>query len=652
MGVCNTIVFVTGSIRASTDGAFPVTQTSVAVTAIAHGWATPSIVAWSRSPRSLGGGRLGRRVALGRADGVSTGPEGLAAAGPELSAGEAPAGPGLDPSAVPHAAMTIARRATAAMPGQRRPAAGDPMGRHTRPMTGPVASAKDAQVDRAREVRRQDEALTFPLRRHGGEALHRQIERRIRAAIADGRLRPGVRLMGTRVLAGELGVARITVQTAYDQLIAEGYLSADGRRGTFIATDLPDHWAVGRGASSPGRSDSFPVLNPWAASSSVTAPVASSAATIELGPEWFGMETFDARGWERLLVQAWRELATDPDSPVATYVGPLGDKRLRAALADHLSVRRGVRCDADAIALTAGSTAAFAAIARTWLGPGRTCAVEDPGGAQIRRALAGAGARIVPVPVDDRGIRVDRLPSRADVVFVTPSWQYPAGGSLSLPRRLALLQWATEVGAVVIEDDCESELRYDGQPLPSLQGLASDGRVVYVSTFSKVLFPGLRTGYMVVPDMHRGPLLAALESGGRPPGAVEQRALALLLEGGGFHRHIRRLGAAYAVRRDAFTRALAAENVGLEVRRASAGGHLIVGILDERWTASALAAGLAESGIRMEPLSANRLLAAADDELVVYLGRHDATALSSVAGELGRLMRGRPPGTSFPTSPR
>src|SRR4029078_4503491 len=139
------------------------------------------------------------------------------------------------------------------------------------------------------------------------------------------------------------------------------------------------------------------------------------------------------------------------------------------------------------------------------------------------------------------GILVDDLPAAADAVFVTPSWQYPAGGSLSLPRRLALLRWAERVGAIVLEDDCESELRYDGAPLPSLQGLAPDGRVIYVSTFSKVLFPGLRTGYVVVPDRHRGTRLAALEAGGRPPAALEQRALALLLESGAFHRHVRRL---------------------------------------------------------------------------------------------------------------
>lgn len=489
-----------------------------------------------------------------------------------------------------------------------------------------------------------DETLASALDRDAVEPLHRQIERRIRAAIADGRLRPGVRLMGTRVLARELGIARITAQTAYDQLIAEGYLAVEGRRGTRVTTELPEPWFVPE-LPAAGVAERYPARNPWAASAAVTPPTESAAAPTELGPEWFGLETLDVRGWERLLVRAWRELAAEPDSAAATYTAPLGDRRLRATLADHLAVRRGVRCHADAIALTAGSTAGFAAIARTWLGPGRVCAVEDPGGEQIRRSLAGSGARIVPVPVDEQGLRIERLPTRADVLFVTPSWQYPAGGSLSLARRIALLRWATDVGAIVIEDDCESELRYDGAPLPSLQGLASDGRVIYLSTFSKVLFPGLRTGYMVVPDAHRGPLLAALEAGGRPPAAVEQRALALLLESGAFHRHVRRLRAVYAAKRDAFTRAIAAEGVALDVRRASAGGHLIIGIRDGSWTATALAAALAESGIRMEPLSANRLLDGPDDELVVYLARSDATALTRVASRLGELLRARPGST-------
>ena len=206
------------------------------------------------------------------------------------------------------------------------------------------------------------------------------------------------------------------------------------------------------------------------------------------------------------------------------------------------------------------------------------------------------------------------------------------------------------MGAVVIEDDCESELRYDGEPLPSLQGLAADGRVVYVSTFSKVLFPGLRTGYVVVQDVHRGPFLAALEAGGRPPAAVEQRALAMLLVTGAFHRHIRRLRAAYARRRDAFASAACRRDVSdwrFAVHRP--GGHLIVGIVDPcldrdeprelRWARPA-------SGSKHSV--GNRLLPARDDELVVYLSRPDGPALARAAAEMGRIVRlgPREPATS------
>ncbi len=484
--------------------------------------------------------------------------------------------------------------------------------------------------------------LASPLRPVDHDPLYRQIERRLRSAITDGRLRPGARLAATRVFARELGVARITVQTAYDQLVAEGYLEVRGRRGTRVATDLPDRGFAASMTPMVIATSRFPPLNDWASRAPVTSPAPGVSAPIELGPEWFGLDTVDRKRWERLLVRAWRELVGEPDSPAATYAGPLGDERLRSALADHLAVRRGVRCRPEAIVVTAGSTAAFGAIARTWLGPGRICVMEDPGGEQLRRALGGSGATIVPVPVDTQGIRVEALPSRADVVFVTPSWQYPAGGSLSLPRRLALLRWADETGAIVVEDDCESELRYEGQPLPSLQGLALDGRVIYVSTFSKVLFPGLRTGYVVIPDVHRGPLLAALEAGSRAAGALEQRILALFMESGAFDRHVRQTRATFSARRDAFARALAATGAGLEVRRSSAGGHLIVGILDPNWTATTLSGAMGELGIRVEPLSANRRLAGPDDELVVYLSRPDIPMLERAARSMGALVQAGP----------
>ncbi len=499
-------------------------------------------------------------------------------------------------------------------------------------------------IDRAKVAIADDghlDSLSAPLRRDDVDPLHVQLGQRIRSAIEDGRLRSGMRLSSTRRLARDLGIARITVQTAYDQLVAEGYLAVDGRRGTHVANDLP-HQGFGQPVRTEGVvAERFPVPNAWAPAAPITPPGDRPVTRFELGPEWFGLDSLDVRGWGRLLARAWRELASEPDSVATTYLGAIGDPRLRAALAGHLAVRRGVRCEPGSIAMTAGSIAAFAAIARTWLGPGRVCVVEDPGGEQLRRAIGGSGGRIVPVPVDDRGLRVDHLPKRADAILVTPSWQYPAGGSLSLARRLALLRWAADTGAIVIEDDCESELRYDGDPLPSLQGLAPVGRVIYVSTFSKVLFPGLRTGYMVVPSVHREPLLAAIEAGGRPPAAVEQRALAMLIESGGFDRHVRRLRSTYAARRDALVAALAEMGEGLEVRRAMAGGHLIIGIRDPRWTATDLAVAVLRDGVRVEPLSANRLIPGRDDELVVYLSRPGAATLVEAVRAIGRAMRTR-----------
>lgn len=472
--------------------------------------------------------------------------------------------------------------------------------------------------------------------------LHRQLADRLRRAVIDGRLRPGAPLIASRGLALELGIARITVQTAYEQLVAEGYLEVHGRRGTRVANDLPGFGRPSDTASIDRSPMRFPPRNGWVGETPVTDPDRTRPAALELGPEWFGLDALDRRGWERLLVRAWRTLAADPDGPATTYAGPPGDPRLRAALADHLAVHRGVRCRPDTIAVTSGSTAAFAAIARTWLGPGRRCLMEDPGGEQLRRALGGSGADVVPVPIDDRGLRVDRLPERADVVFVTPSWQYPAGGTLALGRRMDLLRWADRCGAIVVEDDCESELRYVGRPVPSLQGLAADGRVIYVSTFSKVLFPGLRTGYMVIPDVHRGALLASLEAGGRQASAIEQRVLAMLLEDGAYARHVRRVRTLLAARREAFGAALAATGAPLEVRRAMAGGHLIVGILDPTWTASRLAAEVATVGVRVEPLSANRRLPGLDDELVIYLSRPDAAVLERAATTLADVIMSRP----------
>lgn len=468
-------------------------------------------------------------------------------------------------------------------------------------------------------------------------ALHRQLEVELRSAIADGRLAPGAPIPGSRSLATELGVARVTVATAYDQLIAEGYLEAGERRRTRVASGLPDQGFAMRHSSSMADAGRLPPPNAWAPAAPITMDDPLPETEIDLGPESFSLEALDKRAWERHLVRAWRELAAEPAGPSVSYFGGLGDPVLRSALAEHLTLQRGVRATADAIVVAAGATAVLSAIARVWLGPGRRCVVEEPGGAQLRRSLSIAGGEIVPVAVDHDGLDPAGLPDHADVAFVTPSWQYPSGGRMSVGRRLALLDWARRAGCLIVEDDCEGELRYAGDPLPTLQGLGDEGRVIYVNTFSKVLFPGLRTGYAVVPAQHRGHLLAAIEAGARPPGALEQRALGRFIESGAYQRHVRRVRARYAGLRATFERRLRRHaEAGLRVRPGEAGGHLIVEIGDGGPPATELARAAADVGVRVEPLRANRMhpAAAGDRELVVYITRATEAELSLAASRL------------------
>ena len=501
-------------------------------------------------------------------------------------------------------------------------------------MPGPIASASSRRFDRATV----DVAAGIPIRlnKASAEALHRQLEAALRTAIATGRLRPGAALPGSRTFAHELGVARITVATAYDQLVAEGYLHANARRATRVASDLPERGFARHAEDLRASAGAMPEPNAWAPRQPVTMDEAQPTDEIDLGPESFSLAALDRRAWERRLVAAWRELAAEPTSGEVSYFGGLGDPVLRRALANHLVVHRAVRARPEAIVITAGATAVLAAVASVWLGPGRRCVVEEPGGAQLRRSLSSAGADIVPVPVDADGLDPAGLPERADIAFVTPSWQYPSGGRMSVARRLALIDWARRAGAIVVEDDCEGELRYAGDPLPTLAGLAEDGRVIYVNTFSKVLFPGLRTGYVLVPDIHRGPLLAAIEAGARPPSALEQRALGRFVESGAYLRHLRRVRTRYGALRTTFERALRARAGGrLRVRGGEAGGHLVVEVTDGT-PATALAEAARRAGIRVEPLRANRMRPAdgADDALVVYLTRATAAELEDAASRI------------------
>lgn len=490
------------------------------------------------------------------------------------------------------------------------------------------------------------------LRRDRVRPLHLQLTEGLRAAILDGRFRPSDRLPPIRQLAADLGVARATVVTAYEQLAAEGYLVARVGSGTSVAPELPESGlrarsaadagglgtgrVGGAGAEAVGRDGSravsaegsvaktrregrFPPIDPRLPRATYRANQAVAARpAFDFRTGRPAYDLFPAEAWERLLRDAWRDLAA-PGHRALDYPDPAGDERLRRAIADHLGLARGVRCRPSQVMVLAGSQAAFAAAARLWLRPEAVAVLEDPGYPMARRAVLASGARVVSRLVDAHGLPTDRLPERATMAIVTPSWQFPLGGTLPVARRLALLDWARQAGAVVLEDDYDSELRYAGRPLASLQGLDDDGRVLYVGTFSKVAFPALRLGFAVVPEAVTGAFAAAIELQDRGVGIIEQAALARFVESGAFERHLRRARIAYAARQEALLDAIEAEAHGLlSAPAAPAGMHLVARLGDGPGpTAGEVAEAARSAGVEVVPVTAYRIAPAPDRELVL-----------------------------------
>ncbi len=458
--------------------------------------------------------------------------------------------------------------------------------------------------------------------------LYRQIEVELRRAILDGRIGSGTVLPGIRSYARHLGVGAVTVMTAYDQLTAEGYLEPKPGRGTVVAAGVSRPVPGPRRSPGPGT---LGVASPGAATSAVpTGPGfrrpffggGRSEPRFDFRSGSTSLDLFPSAAWERVLPRAWRDLASDP-GPATSYRYPEGDPRLRAELAAYLGMARAVRADRDQLVITAGTQGAFATAAATWLaGPGATLAVEDPWSPYLSRTFAQARVPLVHVQCDDRGLLVDRLPDDVRAVLVTPSWQDPGGGTMPVARRMQLLRWAAARDALVIEDDADAEPRYQGHPQPSLQGLDDTGRVLYVGSFSRVLFPGLRTGYAVVPPGAVEPFLARLEAAYQGPGALEQRALALFIAEGHFERHLVRIRTFHAERQAALLDALACElGTVVSARPAPAGSHLVVRIEDVHLTATELATRARALGVAVEPLSFSRHHPAGDQELLLHYAR-------------------------------
>ena len=404
-------------------------------------------------------------------------------------------------------------------------------------------------------------AVAFALDRQSPVPVYRQLYERTRAAIASGQLPPDGRLPSARSLAAQLGAARGTVDAAYTMLAGEGWIVRRGPAGTVVAPQLHRELA-------PPRSDR--AVRPGAPSA-----LAAEAPPLPLRMGIPALDAFPRKLWSRLVAREARALSlaamANPD--------PAGYGKLREAIAAYLAVGRGIPCTPRQVFVTAGYQGALSLIARALIAAGDAVWFEDPGYHLARQGLTAAGARLIPVPVDEEGMRVaDGLACapQARFVVVTPAHQCPLGVALSLPRRLALLSWAAEAGAWIIEDDYDGEFHYCGRPLPALKSLDHADVVLYAGSFSKVLFPALRMGYLVVPEELVERFADACRAFHAGNARLDQGVVARFMAEGHFARHLVRMRALYAARRAALASALAAAfgdrlRIGLQ----SGGMHLL-----------------------------------------------------------------------------
>jgi GntR family transcriptional regulator / MocR family aminotransferase len=439
--------------------------------------------------------------------------------------------------------------------------------------------------------------------------LYRRIGHALKSAIRSGRLAHGARLPSTRALAAGLGVSRNTVMLAYEQLVAEGYVVSRHRSTTSVAAGLASRSAPV--LSRPRREGRLRLstYGRWLMKDPAMPPSGSYASRPGLRYDFrYGrpaMQEFPRATWRRLLAARARRIAVD----TCGYGPPAGYRPLREALAEYLGRSRGMSCHADQIVIVNGSQQALDLAARVLLDPGHRVAIEEPHYHGSRLVFEAAGARLIGVPVDGEGLDPAQLPpgtARARLVCVTPCHQFPTGVIMPVGRRQALLDWASRTGAWVVEDDYVSEFRYEGRPLEALQALDRTGRVIYVGTFSKTLFPALRLAYLVLPRPLVRPFVAAKWMADRYTAMLGQEALTDFITSGHFERYLRRACTRNAGRRRVLIDALK-QRLGdrVEIAGENAGVHLLVWLNDVRPPElESLIARAAGVGVGLYPISA------------------------------------------------
>jgi GntR family transcriptional regulator / MocR family aminotransferase len=386
-------------------------------------------------------------------------------------------------------------------------------------------------------------ALALPPRETGAPAA-RWLTGAVRAEILEGRVRPGARLPATRDLARQYGLSRGTVVAAFAQLASEGYVEGSVGSGTYVSETLPD------ALLHAGRS-------PVARASEARAPrrvLSAYGRRVQLFPGYRhrptrafradqpALDLFPTTLWAQLSARRLRRATTG----LLLGTSPMGYRPLQDAVAEYVGTARGVQCTGDQVAIVSGVQEALDLVTRLFIDPGDRVCMEDPGYIGATLAFEARGAKVSAVPVDSEGMTIPRV--RPRLVYVTPGHQFPLGLSMSLRRRLALLEWAQSSGAVILEDDYDSEYRYSGRPVPALQGLDRRGIVLFAGSFSKVMFPALRLGYLIVPPDLIDVVTATLSISSRHAPLLDQAVLCDFLSEGHFARHVRRMREIYAER--------------------------------------------------------------------------------------------------------
>jgi GntR family transcriptional regulator / MocR family aminotransferase len=447
-----------------------------------------------------------------------------------------------------------------------------------------------------------------PFQPDSNAPLYQALYAHMRAAILSGELMGGMKLPSTRALAEELNISRNTVLNAYRQLLAEGYLEGRAGSGTFVAHVLPElllavpDSLTPKTAQRPQIESAGPVFSERAkAQIGASHPPSDGKLPLPFVPEAPALDVFPYQLWSRLVVRQARRMPVNN----FTYQDSSGYRPLREAIAAHVAISRQVHCMPEQVMIVSGSQGALDLSARMLINAGDPVWIEDPGYSGARGAFLGAGAHIVPVPVDQEGMIVEigiaRAPG-ARLVYLTPSHQFPLGVTMSLSRRLALLDWAKRANAYILEDDYDSEFRFATRPLATLQGLAARDadRVIYIGTFSKVLFPSIRIGYMILPLPLVDSFLKVRRLIDIHSPMLEQVVLADFMIEGHFTRHLRRMRTLYAERRSALLEA--ARELPLEIDSPEAGIHC-VGWLAEGKDDLALVSKAADHDLNLTPIS-------------------------------------------------